>query len=87
MELKDSPAEAEFRYPGPRPQSRETALVMIAVSYLTPAPDYAKIAGLTFGTATEKDRLQTRSSWDWRDVAGSAVVLVCILGAYIYFTG
>jgi len=64
-----------------------SAVVMVVVSYLTPEPKYAAIQGLTFGTATAEDRARTRSSWDWRDVAGSALVLVCILGAYLYFTG
>jgi SSS family solute:Na+ symporter len=64
-----------------------SAVVMVAVSYLTAAPDYAKIEGLTFGTATEKDRLRTRASWDWRDVAASTLVLACIVGAYLYFRG
>ena len=47
-----------------------SAVTMIAVSYLTEAPQYEKIKGLTFGTATEEDRRVTRQSWDWRDVAG-----------------
>ncbi len=64
-----------------------SAVVMVAVSSLTPPPDYAAIGGLTFGTATEKDRLRTRASWDWRDLAASALVLACILGAYLYFRG
>jgi solute:Na+ symporter, SSS family len=57
------------------------------VSYLTQAPDYARIGGLTFGTATAEDRRQTRESWGWREVAASVVVLAFIVGAYIYFTG
>jgi len=61
--------------------------VMIAVSYLTPAPDYEKIKGLTFATATGEDRAKTFASWGWPEVAASAFVLVCIIGAYIYFRG
>ena len=63
------------------------AIVMVAVSYMTAAPDYEKIKSLTFGTTTDEDRAKTHASWDWREVAASAVVLVCILGAYIYFRG
>ena len=29
----------------------------------------------------------TRAGWDWRDVCASAVVLICILGSYLYFRG
>ena len=58
---------------------------MVGVSYLTKAPDYGKIGGLTFGTATAEDRRKTRGSWDWRDVLALAAILPCILGAYLYF--
>ncbi len=64
-----------------------SAIVMVGVSYLTAEPDYASIQSLTFATKTKEDKAQTRASWDWRDVAGSAVVLTCILGAYLYFRG
>jgi len=64
-----------------------SAVVMIVVSYLTAAPDYQRIKSLTFGTATDEDRAGTRASWDWRDVAASAFVLLSILGAYLYFRG
>jgi SSS family solute:Na+ symporter len=64
-----------------------SATVMIAVSYLTSPPPAEKINGLTFGTVTEQDRLLSRSSWDWRDVAVSTLVLVAIVTAYLYFTG
>jgi SSS family solute:Na+ symporter len=51
------------------------------------APDEAKIQGLTFSTASEEDRKRTRDNWHWTDVASSLVVLVFILGAYLYFRG
>ena len=64
-----------------------SAIVMVVVSYATPAPDYEKISGLTFGTATDADRYGTRASWDWREVCASLVVLAFIIGTYLYFTG
>jgi solute:Na+ symporter, SSS family len=64
-----------------------SAATMIGVSYATEVPHYEKMRGLTWGTASEKDRQATRQSWDWRDVAGSVFILVCILGAYLYFRG
>jgi solute:Na+ symporter, SSS family len=64
-----------------------SAIVMVGVSYATAKPDYAAIQSLTFATKTSDDRVQTRASWDWRDIAGSAVVLSAILGAYLYFRG
>jgi solute:Na+ symporter, SSS family len=64
-----------------------SAVVMVGVSYMTAAPDLGKIQSLTFETTTKQDRLKTRAGWGWREVAGSAVVLVCILGGYLYFRG
>ena len=64
-----------------------SAVTMVAVSYLTEPPNYERIRGLTLGTASAEDRRITRESWDWRDVLGSAFILVCILGAYLYFRG
>jgi SSS family solute:Na+ symporter len=64
-----------------------SAVVMVGVSHLTQAPDYVRIQSLTFGTATADDRRQTRASWDWRELSASALVLACILGAYLYFRG
>jgi SSS family solute:Na+ symporter len=62
-------------------------MVMIAVSYMTKEPEYEKIKSLTFDTSTEEDRKRTHQSWDWHDLLGSAFVLACILGAYLYFRG
>ena len=64
-----------------------SAVVMVGVSYLTAEPDYLKIQNLTFETTTQKDKANTRASWDWREVAGSVAVLACILGSYLYFRG
>jgi solute:Na+ symporter, SSS family len=64
-----------------------SAIVMVAVSHMTQEPDYERIRSLTFETVTPEDRAQTRASWSWKEVAGSAVVLICISGAYLYFRG
>ena len=64
-----------------------SAIVMLGVSYATAEPDYGRIESLTFGTATAEDKKRTRASWGSREVMASALVLVCILGAYLYFRG
>jgi SSS family solute:Na+ symporter len=64
-----------------------SAIVMVLVSHMTAEPDPQQIRSLTFETITSEDRANTRASWTWREVAGSALVLVCILGAYLYFRG
>jgi SSS family solute:Na+ symporter len=63
------------------------AFVMIAVSYLTAEPDYERIKGLTYATTSHEHRRQSRESWDFRDVMASAIVLLVIFAAYLYFTG
>jgi SSS family solute:Na+ symporter len=64
-----------------------SAIVMVAVSYMTAEPDYKSIASLTFGTTTHEDNKRTRASWGMTEVLGSAVVLICIMGGYLYFRG
>jgi SSS family solute:Na+ symporter len=64
-----------------------SAIVMVTVSFATAAPDMQKIQSLTFATATDADRRKTRAGWGWKEVAASGVVLLCILGGYLYFRG
>jgi SSS family solute:Na+ symporter len=64
-----------------------SAIVMVAVSHMTAAPDYARIQSLTFATESDADRATTRASWDKTEVLASGFILACILGAYIYFSG
>jgi SSS family solute:Na+ symporter len=64
-----------------------SAIVMVAVSYMTPEPNYQKITNLSFGTITEQHRAESARSWDWRDVATSGFVLAAIAAGYLYFRG
>ncbi|OLB48982.1 MAG: Na+/glucose cotransporter [Gemmatimonadetes bacterium 13_2_20CM_2_65_7] len=64
-----------------------SVVVMVVVSYATAPPAPEQVAGLTYGTVTTKDRAQSRASWSGREVIASAVVLVLILAAYLYFRG
>ena len=64
-----------------------SAVVMIVVSRLTEAPSYERISGLTFGTLTEDQRANTKASYTKSDVVWSVLVIVLIIGAYLYFTG
>lgn len=61
--------------------------VMVLVSFVTRAPDYDRISGLTYGTLTDEQRSETRQSWSAIDVAGSVALLIAILAAYLYFRG
>jgi SSS family solute:Na+ symporter len=61
--------------------------VMVGVSYLTAAPAYERIEGLTYGTVTEQHRRDSRGSWNRWDVINSVGVLLLILLAYLSFRG
>jgi SSS family solute:Na+ symporter len=62
-------------------------VVMVAVSYATEAPEESRLTGLTYATVTDEHREESRSSWGRTEVVASAVVLLLILAAYIYFNG
>jgi solute:Na+ symporter, SSS family len=64
-----------------------SVVVMFAVSYLTAAPSAEQVAGLTYATVGAEDRARSRGSWSRREVIASAMVLVLILAAYLYFRG
>jgi SSS family solute:Na+ symporter len=64
-----------------------SALVMFGVSYMTRPPSPGQLAGLTFSTVSREERERSKASWDWRDVAASALVMIAILAAYLYFSG
>ena len=61
--------------------------VFYAVSYATKAPEYERISGLTYGTVSQDQRSESRSSWGVPDVFWSGFVIACILAAYLFFRG
>ncbi len=64
------------------------ALVLIVgASLLTAPPPAERLAGLTYATASEADRRETRESWNRWDVIHTGVVLGLIVAIYCYFTG
>jgi SSS family solute:Na+ symporter len=64
-----------------------SAITMVVVSYLTAEPDYAQLKDLTFATKSKERSASDDASWSWRELTASAVVLVFIIGGYLYFTG
>jgi len=61
-------------------------LVMVGVSYMTKEPDYHKISGLTFGTLTDSDRQESRTTWNRWDVSLSVLLMFFIISIYLYFS-
>jgi len=64
-----------------------SAVVMVVVSKMTAEPNYTAIQSLTFQTTTAEDRKMSRASWSAKEVLSSALVLACIIGSYVYFSG
>jgi SSS family solute:Na+ symporter len=64
-----------------------SAVVMIGVSYSSEPPPYSQIQGLTFGTLSQEDRAANKASYTKMDIIASALVLVLIIAAYVYFSG
>jgi SSS family solute:Na+ symporter len=64
-----------------------SVVAMVGVSLATAPPPERQLAGLTYATVSRSQRDASRRSWDWREVAGSAVVLALIAVTYIYFNG
>ena len=62
-------------------------VVMVAVSYMTKEPDHDKISGLTYNTLTAEDRRESRTSWNWKDVGWSVLLMSIIIAIYMTFTG
>jgi SSS family solute:Na+ symporter len=60
-------------------------LVVVWVSYATPAPSPAKIQGLVFGTATPEQKAETRAGWNKWDIIHTAIILGITVAFYIYF--
>ena len=63
-----------------------SVVVIISVSFITPAPSKSKTNGLTFRGLSEEDRKDIRESWNGWDIAGTVLVLGLVLGIYLYFS-
>ncbi|MDD4919673.1 MAG: Na+/glucose cotransporter, partial [Bacteroidales bacterium] len=60
-------------------------LVIVLVSLFTKAPQPAKIQGLVFGTATDKQKAETRASWNAWDIINTLIILGITAAFYWYF--
>ncbi|MFW5657504.1 MAG: sodium:solute symporter [Bacteroidota bacterium] len=60
-------------------------MVIFVVSYFTKPLPRERLVGLTFGSATEAHKAETRASWNKWDVIHTIIILTVIIGFYIYF--
>lgn len=64
-----------------------SVLLIVGVSLLTPKPSEEQIKGLTYATTALMDKEKSRASWNKWDVIHTVIILLLILGVYLYFTG
>ena len=62
-------------------------LLCVGVSLATEKPSEEQLVGLTFGTLTAEQRASTRNSYNWVDIAMSALVIILVVSILAYFTG
>jgi len=59
----------------------------IAVTLATAPPDYARIKGLSFGTLSPEDRINSKDSYSKMDIVLSVLLVVIVIAILSYFTG
>ncbi len=60
-------------------------LLIVVISQFTTKPRPEQIAGLTFGSASEEQKAETRASWNKWDVIHTGIIVSVILIFYVYF--
>jgi SSS family solute:Na+ symporter len=62
-------------------------ILLVAVSLLTPAQSDEELAGLTYKTLSDEDWRAIRSSFNWKDVFFSLIVVAIVIYVMISFNG
>ncbi|MFA0964406.1 sodium:solute symporter [Roseivirga sp. BDSF3-8] len=62
-------------------------ILAIAVSYATPQQSEAQLAGLTYGTLSDQDKAENKSSYNWVDILISVLILLLVGAVMIWFSG
>jgi len=62
-------------------------ILIVVVSLLTKSPTEEKVENLTFGTITEEEKANNKSSYTWVDIAISILVVGLVIWIMIFFNG
>ena len=62
-------------------------VLIVGVSLLTKAPDREKIENLTYQTISEEEKRSNKTSYNWKDIAISIVILALVAGVMVFFNG
>ena len=63
-----------------------SVMLCISISLLTTAPNYKTIIGLSYGTLSDKQKLDNKNSYDRIDVVLSVLLVLLVIGILSYFT-
>lgn len=62
-------------------------VLIVVVSLLTPAPATEKTDNLTFQTISEEEKRNNKTSYNWKDIVVSIIVLAIVAGVMLFFNG
>ena len=63
-----------------------SVIVMVVASLLTPPPPPEKTQGLTYGSIHHLAADEIHGSWDFGNKLLVTLILVCVIGMYLYFS-
>lgn len=62
-------------------------LLILVVSYATPAPSEEKLRNLTYATISEEEKRQNKSSYNWKDIVISLAIVAIVIYVMVWFNG
>ncbi|AEM69645.1 SSS sodium solute transporter superfamily [Allomuricauda ruestringensis DSM 13258] len=62
-------------------------ILIVVVSYATPAPSDEKLKNLTYATISDEERKKNKSSYNWKDIAISVIIIAIVAYVMIWFNG
>ncbi|MEZ4685935.1 MAG: hypothetical protein R3B47_07660 [Bacteroidia bacterium] len=62
-------------------------VVLVGVSLATAPPVIEKVRNLTFSTVSAEEKLKSKNSYGWVDIAVSVVVVIIVASVMMFFNG
>ncbi|EIJ39628.1 sodium:solute symporter [Galbibacter orientalis] len=62
-------------------------ILIVVVSFLSPAPSKEKVENLTYQTITEEEKRNNKVSYSWIDILVSILIIVIVIGVMMFFNG
>lgn len=62
-------------------------ILIVVVSYATAAPSDEKLKNLTYATISEEEKRKNKSSYNWKDIVISLVIVAIVIYVMVWFNG